>query len=145
MDVGHQWSGRFLGIIGWDPWCLQVQPVTCWQPPVSFVKLGVWFFKFFLLWLVIFLQSWTLTGCISNSTGSFGTNCRFSLFIMAHHFSHYYSWRCWRMVSKVVDVISSSWSIWIIMNLVKNFKANTRLFKTMVGIVDKMENKWTNQ
>ena len=45
------------------------------------------------------------------------------------------------MVSKVVDVISSSWSIWIIMNLVKNFKANTRLFKTMVGIVDKMENK----
>ena len=30
----QQWSGRFLGITGWDPECLQVQPVTCWHPPV---------------------------------------------------------------------------------------------------------------
>ena len=39
----HQWSGKFLGIItGWDPSVLQVQPVTCWHPPVFLYKIGIY-------------------------------------------------------------------------------------------------------
>ena len=35
-----------------------------------------------LKWFVIFLQSWTSTGYLSNSTGSFVTDCRFSPIIV---------------------------------------------------------------
>ena len=45
-----QCSGRFLGIIGWDPHgVLQVQPFTCcWHPSVFPLLIwGIFFYKFF--------------------------------------------------------------------------------------------------
>ena len=61
--------------------CLQVQPVTCWHPLFFFTKLG-YILKIPLKWSVIVLQSWTSTGYLSNSTGSFETNYWFSLLIV---------------------------------------------------------------
>ena len=58
--------------------CLQVQPVTYWQPPAFFIKLGHILYVP-LKWSVISLRSWTSTGYFWNSTGSFVTNCWFSV------------------------------------------------------------------
>ena len=70
----HQWSGRFLGITGWDPSICKPNRL---HVDISFIKL-MYILKISLKWSVIFLQSWTSTGYISNSNGSFVTNCRFS-------------------------------------------------------------------
>ena len=72
-----QWSGRFLGITGWDPSVcksnrLHVDILWC-----SFIKL-VYMLWIPLIWPVIILQSWTSTGFPSNSTGSYVTNCLLS-------------------------------------------------------------------
>ena len=69
--------GEIFGQNRLRSYCLQVQPVTCWHPPVflrfSFIKLGHFLF--------IFLQSWTSTGYFSNSASSFVAICHFSLII----------------------------------------------------------------
>ena len=81
-----QWSGRILGIIGWDPSICKSNRSHVDILRFSFIKLG-YILQIPLKWLVIFLQSWTSTGYISNSTGSSVTNCRFSPIIGAAGFN----------------------------------------------------------
>ena len=74
------WSGRFLGITGWHPSACKSNRLHVDILRFSFIKLG------YTLYIplqrsVIILQSWISTGYFSNSTGSFVTNCRFSLII----------------------------------------------------------------
>jgi hypothetical protein len=72
----HQWLGRFLGIIGWDP---SVCKSNRWHVDIHrffLIKLG-YILQIPLKWSVIFLLSWTSTSYFSNSTGSSVTNCRF--------------------------------------------------------------------
>jgi hypothetical protein len=71
------WSGRFLGIIGWDPSVCKSNRLHTDIIRFSLIKLG-YLLLIPLKWSVIILQSWTSTGYISNSTGSSVTNCRFS-------------------------------------------------------------------
>ena len=78
MLFTHRRSGRFLGITGWDPSGLQVQPVTCWHPPVFIYWIGVYTINS-SKWSVNFLQSWSSPSYFSNSNGSSVSNCRFSL------------------------------------------------------------------
>ena len=78
-----QWSGRCLGITGWDPSVCKSNWLHVDILRVSFIKVG------YILWIplectVIFLRSWTSTGYFSNSTGSFVTNCRFFPIIAPH-------------------------------------------------------------
>ena len=83
LPIIDQWSGRFLGITGWDP--------NVWKPNrlhvdilrFSFVELG-YILQIPLKRSVIFLQSCTSTGYFSNSAGSLVTNCRFSPIIVIH-------------------------------------------------------------
>ena len=73
----HQWSGIFVGITRWDPSVCKSNRLYFDILRFSYTKLGytLWIP---LKWSVIFLQSWTSTSFSSNSTGSSGTNCRFS-------------------------------------------------------------------
>ena len=78
IENSKQWSGRFLGIIGWDPRVCksyQLHVDILW-----FSLLIKWGFilQITLKRLVIFLQFWISTGYFSNSTGSSITNCWFS-------------------------------------------------------------------
>ena len=74
----RQWSGRFLGIIGWDPSVCKSNRLHVHILGFSIIELR--YIPYIILkLLVIFLQSWTSTGYFSNSTGSFVTNCRFIL------------------------------------------------------------------
>ena len=73
-----QWSGRFLGIIRWDPSvCKSNQWLHVDILWFAFIKMG-YILWIPLKWSVIFLQSWTSPGYFSNSNGSFVSNCRFS-------------------------------------------------------------------
>ena len=72
-----QWSGRFLGIIGWDPSVCKSNRLYVDILRFSFIKWR-YFLQIPLKWSIIFMQSWTSTGYFSNSTGSFATNCWFS-------------------------------------------------------------------
>ena len=72
-----QWSGRFLGVTGWDPSVWKSNRLHVHILRFPFPELG------YILYIplkqsVVFLQSWTSTGYVSNSTGSSVTNCRFS-------------------------------------------------------------------
>ena len=72
-----QWSGRFLGIIGWEiSVCksnrLHVDILRNFYINLRYIS---WIP---LKWSVILLKSWTSTTYFSNSTGSSVTNCRFS-------------------------------------------------------------------
>ena len=73
-----QWSGRVLGIIGWDPSVCKSNQLHVDIHRFSFIKLGYILLQIPLKRWVIFLQSWTSTGYFSNSTSSSVTNCRFS-------------------------------------------------------------------
>ena len=79
-DEPAQWSGRFLGITGWDPSVCKSNRLHVDILRFSFIKLG-YILWIPLKWSVSFLQSWTSTGYFSNSTGSSVTNCRFSLIV----------------------------------------------------------------
>jgi hypothetical protein len=68
------WSGRFLGIIGWDPSVCKSNRLHVDILWFIYIKLRYIPLK----WSVILLKSWTSTGYFSNSTGSSVTNCRFS-------------------------------------------------------------------
>ena len=79
----HQWSGRFLGIIGGDPSICKSNRLHVGILRFCLYKLG-YILWIPLKWSVLFLQFWTSTGYFSNSTGSFVTNCRFSPIIGSH-------------------------------------------------------------
>ena len=81
---GYQWSGRFLGIPGWDPSVCKSHRLHVDILRFSFIKLGhILYIP--LKWWVIFLQSWwTSTVHFSNSTGSSATNCRFFAIIAGY-------------------------------------------------------------
>jgi hypothetical protein len=72
-----QWSRRFLGMVGWDPSVCKSHRLHVDILWFSFIKLG-YIVSIPLRWWIIFLQSWTLTGYFSNSTGSSVTKCRLS-------------------------------------------------------------------
>ena len=77
IENSKQWSGRFLGIIGWDPRVCksyQLHVDILW---FSFIKWG-FILQITLKRSVIFVQFWISTGYFSNSTGSSITNCWFS-------------------------------------------------------------------
>ena len=61
--------------------CFQIQPVSCCDLPYFFIhsrhNLSVP-----LTWLAIFLKSWFSAGYFSNSTGSYVSSGRFSMFIV---------------------------------------------------------------
>ena len=79
-----QWSGRFLGIIGWDPSVCKSNRLHIDSLRFSFIELGntLWIP---VKWSVIFLQSWTSTVYFSDSFGLFVTNCRFSPSLLCLH------------------------------------------------------------
>ena len=79
--VTCQWSGRILGITGWDPSVCKSNRSHVDTLQFSFIKLR-YILEIPLKWSVIFLQSWTSTGYFSNSTGSSVTSCRFSPIIV---------------------------------------------------------------
>ena len=80
----HQWLGRFLGIIGWDPEVCKSNWLHVDSLRFSFIKLRYILLWIPLKWSVIILQSWTSTGYFSNSTGLSVTNCRLSQIIGVH-------------------------------------------------------------
>ena len=56
-----QWSGRFRGIIGWDPGVCKSNRLHFEILRFSFMKLG--YIQYIpLTWSVTFLQSWTSSG-----------------------------------------------------------------------------------
>ena len=79
--------GNFLGITGWDTSVCKSNRLYADILRFSFIKLG-YILQIPLKWSVIFLQSWTSTGYFSDSTGSSGTNCRFSLIVGSHSALH---------------------------------------------------------
>ena len=77
VEDTDQWSGRILGITGWDPSVCKSNRLHVHILRFSFSKLG-YILWIPLRWSVKFLQSWTSTSYFSKLTGSSATNCRFS-------------------------------------------------------------------
>ena len=69
--------GEIFGHNQLRSYCLHVQPVTCWHPPVFLHQIGAYSINSSKM-IGNFLQSWTSTGYFSNSTGSSVTKHRFS-------------------------------------------------------------------
>ena len=69
--------GEIFGHNQLRSYCLDVQPVTCWHPPVFLYQIGAYSINSSKI-IGNFLQSWTSTGYFSNSTGSSVTKHRFS-------------------------------------------------------------------
>ena len=79
-------------ILGFEISSLLDKILVKWSTASYALALAYWTYvskkKVKVKWSRIFLQSWTSTRYFSNSTGSSGTNCRFSLIIAPDHHLH---------------------------------------------------------